>query len=251
MSTALYPPYERSREYARHCDALDPLHPLRAEFCLPRDAAGEPLVYLCGHSLGLQPLAARAEVLQELEDWASLGVRGHEHGRRPWIDYHERLSPGLERLTGARAGEVVAMNSLTVNLHLMLASFYRPAGRRTRILLEAAAFPSDRHALASQVRWHGLDPARELIELAPRAGEECLRAEDIERRIAELGARLALVLWPGVQFRTGQCFDLARIARASHAAGAVAGFDLAHSIGNVPLSMHEDGADFAAWCSYK
>ncbi len=242
---------DRERSRARAEDERDPLRPLRARFALPRSPDGEPAVYFCGHSLGLAPRAARAAIEAEIEDWERLAVHGHDAARSPWIGYASQLQAPLAELCGARPAEVVAMNSLSVNLHLLLASFYRPGGGRAAVLIEAGAFSSDRHVVASQIRWHGLDPARELIELAPRAGEECLRAEDIERRIAELGARLALVLWPGVQFRTGQCFDLARIARASHAAGAVAGFDLAHSIGNVPLSLHEDGADFAAWCSYK
>ena len=238
-------------EEARERDAADPLARFRARFALPRDAAGTPRTYLCGHSLGLLPLAARELVSEELDDWARLGVEGHEHARRPWIPYHENLTAGLAALTGAHPDEVVAMNSLTVNLHLMLASFYRPQGRRTRILMEAGAFSSDRHAVTSQIAWHGLEPARELIELAPRAGEALLRVEDIEACLAQHGEQIALVLWPGVQFRTGQAFDLARIARLVRARGCVLGFDLAHSIGNVPLELHGSDADFAVWCSYK
>ena len=239
------------RPQARERDAADALCGFRARFALPRDARGEPLVYLCGHSLGLMPLAARDIVGEELEDWARLGVAGHERARRPWVPYHKNLTAGLAALTGAAADEVVAMNSLTVNLHLMLASFYRPAGRRTRILMEAGAFSSDRHAVASQIAWRGLDPEAALLELAPRAGEDTLSGEAIEACLAEHGEEIALVLWPGVQFRTGQAFELARIARSAHAAGCLVGFDLAHSIGNLPLQLHGSGADFAVWCSYK
>ncbi|MFO1410548.1 MAG: kynureninase [Steroidobacteraceae bacterium] len=243
--------YTDSLEFARAADAADPLRPLRERFALPRDAQGAPLAYLCGHSLGLAPRAARARVLEEVEDWERFGVLGHEQARRPWIDYAEALRPDLALLAGARRDEVVAMNALSVNLHLLLAAFYRPAGGRDAILVEAGAFPSDRHVVESQIRWHGLDPRRSLVELAPRPGADALDPADIEAAIARESGRLALVLWPGVQYLTGQAFDLGRIVRAAHAAGALAGFDLAHAIGNVPLALHADGADFAAWCSYK
>jgi kynureninase len=242
---------DRRLPEARSRDAADGLATFRQRFALPRDASGQPLIYLCGHSLGLAPLCARTLVEAELEDWERLGVLGHERARNPWIPYAEGLRPPLAALCGAQPHEVVAMNSLSVNLHLLLASFYRPQGERRAILIEAGAFSSDRHVVASQIGWHGLDPGAELIELQPRAGEELLRVEDIEARIAAEAARLALVLWPGVQYRTGQSFDLRRIARAAHAAGCLAGFDLAHAIGNVPLSLHDDAADFAVWCSYK
>jgi kynureninase len=236
---------------ARARDARDPLAGFRARFALPLDARGEPLTYLCGHSLGLQPLAARERVNEELEEWARLAVQAHEQGRRPWVPYHENLTAGLAALTGARPDEVVAMNSLTVNLHLMLASFYRPQGKRTRILIEAGAFSSDRHAVASQIAWRGLDPEATLLELPPPAGEATVPEAAIEDCLRRHGAEIALVLWPGVQFRTGQSFDIARIAEAAHAAGCIAGFDLAHSIGNTPLGLHAADADFAVWCSYK
>lgn len=238
-------------ENARRLDAADPLRGFRERFALPRDERGEPLVYLCGQSLGLQPLAARDAVTQELDDWARLGVRGHEHARRPWVHYHEQLSPGLELLTGAQPGEVVAMSALTVNLHLMLSSFFRPEGARRKVLIEAGAFPSDRHAVVSHLEWHGLDPRETLIELAPSAGAELVTEEAIEECLGRHGREIALVLWPGVQFRTGQSFDVARVTQASRRAGCLTGLDLAHSIGNTPLSLHECGADFAVWCSYK
>jgi kynureninase len=239
------------RQEAQARDAADALAAFRARFALPRDAHGRELTYLSGHSLGLMPLAAREVVAQELEEWSRLAVLGHEEARRPWVPYHENLTAGLAELTGALPGEVVAMNSLTVNLHLMMASFYRPQGVRTKVLMEAGAFSSDRHAVASQIAWHGLDPEAHLIELAPRAGEDTVPESAIEAALAAHGAQVALVLWPGVQFRTGQAFELARVARAAHAAGCVMGFDLAHSVGNTPLAIHDSGADFAVWCSYK
>lgn len=243
--------FQAQLEWARSQDAADPLAPLRASFALPRGADGRTLVYLCGHSLGLAPLGARAMLEAELSDWERLGVLAHEHARTPWLTYAEQLQGPLAALVGAAAQEVVAMNSLTVNLHLLLAHFYRPAGARRAILIETGAFSSDRHAVATQIGWHGLDPASELIELSVPKGERQLRIEHIEAAIATHGERLALVLWPAVQYLTGQRFELARIARAAHAVGAVAGFDLAHAIGNVPLSLHADQADFAVWCSYK
>ncbi|HZT04823.1 MAG TPA: kynureninase [Steroidobacteraceae bacterium] len=243
--------YEPTPAFARRLDEADPLHAFRERFALPHDGRGAALVYLCGHSLGLMPRAARALVLEELEDWAHLGVLGHEHARRPWIPYHENLRGGLASLAGARPGEVVAMSSLTVNLHLLLAAFYRPDGARRRILIEAGAFSSDRHAVASQIAWHGLDPAEALVELTSAAGADTIAEEAIEAYLEEHGAHVALVLWPGVQFRTGQAFDLGRIVRAAKRAGCVAGVDLAHSIGNMPLALHDIGADFAVWCSYK
>ncbi|GAC1663944.1 MAG: kynureninase [Steroidobacteraceae bacterium] len=236
---------------ARQRDAADPLRAFRARFAMPRDERGAEVVYLSGHSLGLAPLAARELLCQEFDAWSRLAVQGHERGRRPWVPYHENLTAGLAALAGARPGEVIAMNSLTVNLHLMLASFYRPAARRTKILIETGAFSSDRHAVASQIAWHGLDPATHLIELAPRAGEDLVTEAALEACIAKHGDEIAVVLWPGVQFRTGQAFDRARIARAARQHGCVVGFDLADSIGNLPLALHDSGADFAVWCSSK
>jgi len=243
--------YEASLDFAQVCDDTDPLRAFRGRFAIPRDAKGDELVYLAGHSLGAMPLAARDVLNEELDDWARFGVFGHEEARRPWIPYHENLTAGLAALTGARPNEVVAMNSLTANIHMMLASFYRPEGERRKVLIEAGVFTSDRHAVTSQIAWNGLNPVTELIELAPVAGEDLVSPSAIEKCIEQYGATLALVLWPGVQFRTGQAFDIKRIAAAAHRAGAIAGFDLAHSIGNTPLSLHDDDADFAVWCSYK
>jgi kynureninase len=224
---------------------------MRDRFELPRNAAGEPLVYFCGHSLGLMPIAARRIVNEELDSWAARGIDGQFNGQRPWVDYAAQMQAGLAALAGADASEVVAMNALTLNLHVLMASFYRPRGTRRRILIEAGAFPSDRHAVAGQIAWHGLDPRDCLLELAPRAGEDLLREDDIEGAIERAGETLALVLWPGVQYLTGQAFDCARIACAARHAGAVVGFDMAHAIGNLPLALHDWNADFAAWCSYK
>jgi kynureninase len=232
-------------------DQGDPLARFRLQFALPRSAGGEPALYLCGHSLGPMPLSAPALVQQELDDWARLGVRGHHEARRDWIGYAERLNPSLAKLAGARETEVVAMNSLSVNLHLLMASFYRPAGRRRCIAIESGAFPSDRHAVASQIHWHGLDANEALIELAPSGGAEDCDEAELEDLLARRGDEIALVLWPGVQYRSGRAFDMARIAAAARRAGAHCGFDLAHAIGNLPLGLHDADADFAAWCTYK
>jgi kynureninase len=236
---------------AAQLDAADPLAPWRARFLMPRRADGRDVVYLCGHSLGLQPTTTAQILREELENWASFGVEGHFDSQRPWLPYHEQLAPSLARLVGAQASEVVAMNSLTVNLHLMLATFYRPTSARHRILIEKRAFSSDRYAVASQIRWHGFDPNGSLIELAPRAGESCLHTDDICTAIEREGAQLATVMLPGVQYLTGQCFDMATIAACARRVGSTVGFDLAHAVGNVPLALHDWNADFAVWCSYK
>jgi kynureninase len=236
---------------ARALDAADPLASLRERFVLPRAADGTSLIYLCGHSLGLAPRDARARVDEELTDWERLGVAGHHAGRRPWIDYAEALRPALARLAGAEPDEVVAMNSLTVNLHLMLASFYRPRGARRCILIERGAFPSDRHAIESHLGVHGLSAADALLEFGPDPASGIVEEGSLEQLLRQRGSEIALVLWPGVQYLSGQAFDLARIVAASHASGAACGFDLAHAMGNVPLALHDSGADFAVWCSYK
>jgi kynureninase len=236
---------------ALRLDQGDPLAGFRQQFAMPQAADGTPALYLCGHSLGLMPLAAPALVQQELDDWARLGVRGHHEARHDWIGYAERLQPSLARLVGARENEVVAMNSLSVNLHLLMASFYRPEGTRRCIVIETGAFPSDRHAVASQILWHRLEVEDALIELSPAPGAEDCDEAQLEQLLTQRGAEIALVLWPGVQYRTGRAFDLARIAAAAQRTGARCGFDLAHAIGNMPLSLHDAGADFAAWCTYK
>ncbi len=243
--------YEPGAAFAARLDADDPLRGLREAFELPRGVDGSTPVYVCGHSLGPLPRGARDVLGAELEAWSALGVDGHFKDERPWYSYAEFAREGLARLAGARVGEVAAMNSLTVNLHLLMASFYRPRPGRAAILIEDGAFPSDRYAAATQIAFHGFDPRTELIVARPRAGEDLLREEDVEGLIAEHAARLALVLLPGVQYYTGQRLDIARLTHAAHAAGAIAGWDLAHAMGNVPLALHDDGADFAVWCSYK
>ena len=232
-------------------DASDPLAGFAGQFHHPVDGAGRRLLYLCGHSLGLQPKTAAQYVEQELKDWQRLGVLGHHAALRPWIGYHEQAAAPLAGLAGALETEVVAMNSLTVNLHLMMVSFFRPGVPRNRVLIEKSAFPSDRYAIVSQLAFHGLTAPEHLIEIEPRPGERTLRTEDVIERIEREGPRLALVLLPGVQYLTGQSLELEPMIRAAHRAGAVAGVDLAHSIGNTLLSLHEWNVDFAVWCSYK
>jgi len=239
-----------SRTHAIALDAADPLRALRNEFLIPKHKHNEQL-YFVGNSLGLQPRGARAQVLEVMDKWANEAVEGHFTGASQWMTYHELVREPLARVVGAQPQEVVAMNSLTANLHLMMVSFYRPTRERPAILMEAGAFPSDRHALESQVRFHGFDPATDLIELEADEPNGTLSMQAIERAIAEHGHRLALILWPGVQYRTGQAFDLAEIVRLGHAAGAVVGFDLAHAVGNLPLRLHDINADFAVWCHYK
>ncbi len=239
------------RRGAEAADAADPLAHFRAAFHYPVSKAGDELVYLCGNSLGLMPRTAATIVQQELDDWRTLGVEGHFHARRPWMPYHEQLTEHTARLVGARAVEVVAMNTLTVNLHLMMASFYRPTPDRHAILIEAPAFPSDRYAAVSQIAWHGYDPATALIEVAPGVGEETLDMDRVADRIERDGDRIALVLLPGVQYYSGQALDMARLTRVARGRGCRVGFDLAHAVGNLPLALHDWGMDFAVWCTYK
>lgn len=239
-----------SLAHAIALDEADPLRGYRDEFLIPAHGDGEQL-YFCGNSLGLQPRGARAHVEEVLDKWATEAVEGHFTGQAQWMPYHELVREPLARVVGAEPTEVVAMNSLSTNLHLMMISFYRPIRERSAILIEAGAFPSDRYAVESQIRFHGFDPAIDLIELQPDQADGTFSMRTIERAIAEHGPRLALVLWPGIQYRSGQAFDLAEIARLSHAQGAVAGFDLAHAAGNLPLQLHDSGADFAVWCHYK
>jgi kynureninase len=242
---------ELTLEAARARDCADPATARRAEFHFPRMPDGREAIYLCGNSLGLQPRRVAADVGKFLGEWQSLGVLGYHDAQADWLNLHERLAPTAAALTGARPLEAVVMNSLTINLHLLMASFYRPTRERHVILIEQGAFPSDRYAVASQLRWHGFDPAAGLVQAAPRAGEQLLRHEDLVGQIERLGPRLALVLLPGVQYLTGQRLDIAGLAAAAHAVGAVAGFDLAHAVGNLPLRLHDWNVDFAAWCSYK
>ncbi len=231
-------------------DAADPLAPFRGEFLVPPHGKGEQ-VYLCGNSLGLQPRATRQALLDELDDWRDLAVEAHFRGRHPWMPYHAEVRDHLAELVGAQPGEVVAMNSLSVNLHLMMVSFYRPTAQRPAILIEQGAFPSDRYAVESQIRFHGFDPAEALIELAPDEPGGTLSFDAIARALDTHGPRIALVLLPGVQYLTGQVLDLRAITELAHRKGCVVGFDLAHAVGNVPVNLHDSHADFAVWCHYK
>jgi kynureninase len=239
-----------SDAHAAALDAADPLRSFRDEFHIPKHGEHDQL-YFCGNSLGLQPKAVRAALMDELDDWAKLGVEAHFLGKNPWMPYHNFVRETLAGCVGALPSEVVAMNSLTVNLHLLMVSFYRPTAERPAILIEAGAFPSDRYAVESQIRFHGFDPATDLIEIEGDEPNGTISMALLERTLAEHGQRIALVLWPGVQYRTGQAFDLKEIARLAHAQGCVIGYDLAHGAGNLPLQLHDSGADWAAWCSYK
>jgi kynureninase len=240
---------ENSLEFARIQDEQDELKSFRDRFLFP--TIHENVIYFTGNSLGLQPRTTKAYIEQELNDWAKFGVEGHFLAERPWFSYHEQCTSKLAKIVGAKEHEVVVTHSLTTNLHLLMVSFYRPQGKRTKILCEAKAFPSDQYALESQVNFHGLDTKEHLVEVAPRAGEHTIREEDIFKKIDELGEELALVMIGGVNYYTGQLFDMKAITERAHGVGALVGFDLAHAAGNINLALHESGMDFAAWCSYK
>lgn len=242
--------FQPGLEWARAQDAADELAGFRNEFCIPPHGADEQ-VYLCGNSLGLLPRATRQAVLDELDDWGTHAVEAHFRGRHPWMPYHSFVREHLATLVGAEPTEVVAMNSLTANLHLMLVSFYRPTPERHAILLEKRAFPSDQYALQSQVRLHGYDPASALIELEGDEAEGTISLEAVARVLEQHGERIAVVVLPGVQYLTGQVFDLKAITELAHAKGCIVGFDLAHAVGNVPVNLHDSGCDFAVWCHYK
>jgi kynureninase len=239
-----------SAEWAAAMDERDPLSIWRTRFHFPLHN-GEPCIYLTGNSLGLQPTSTRAWVDHELDAWAKFGVEGHFKGHHPWVSYHEILTEGAARLVGAKPIEVVMMNQLTSNLHFLLVSFYRPAGKRIRILTEAKAFPSDQYALDAQARLHGFDPQEVIIELEPRAGEHALRVEDVLSAIQEHKETLALVFFGGVNYYSGEVMPMKAIAAAANEIGAQVGFNLAHAAGNIPLQLHDWNVDFAVWCSYK
>ncbi len=242
--------FENTLNFARKLDKADPLKSFRQQFHLPK-VNRKIALYFTGNSLGLQPKATKSFLNQELSDWATLGVEGHFHAKRPWLYYHKFSKKILADLVGAKPIEVVAMNQLTVNLHLMMTSFYQPTASRYKIITEAGAFPSDQYAFESQLKLHNINPEDGLIELKPRPGEYLLRTDDIVNTIEQHRHELALVMLGAVQYYSGQFFDLKAITTASHRAGANVGFDLAHAIGNVPLSLHKDEVDFAVWCSYK
>ncbi len=243
--------FQPGEEFAVAMDAQDPLGHFRERFCFPKTQSGDDYIYLCGHSLGLQPKSASAYIDEQLRNWAELGVEGHFHGKTPWTKFHRLLTSQTAALVGAEPSEVVVMNSLTVNLHLVMTSFYRPTKQRHKILVESGAFPSDQYAVKSQIRLHGFDPVASLLELTPRAGEAAMRDEDIETLIEREGDSTALILLGGVNYATGQAFDMEGITKAGRSKGCIVGFDLAHAIGNLPLRLHDWGPDFTVWCSYK
>ena len=243
--------FKTGKSFAKELDAADPLREYRSKFHIPKDETGQEVIYLCGNSLGLQPKSVRAFVEQELKDWQTLGVKGHLRARNPWVPYHELLTEQTARLVGAKPVEIVVMNTLTVNLHLMMVSFYRPTPQRNKIVIESNAFPSDRYAVESQIKFKGSDPNRSLIELQPRGGETTIRTEDIETFLEREGDSIALVMLGGVNYYTGQLFEMDRITRSAHEKDCVVGFDLAHAAGNAVLRLHEWDVDFAIWCSYK
>jgi kynureninase len=243
--------FKNTKEFAQEMDQNDPMGKYRNEFHLPIQKNGEPYVYLCGNSLGLQPKSTREAIEQELKDWENYGVEGHLHAKNPWMPYHEFLTNAMAKVVGAKPIEVVVMNTLSVNLHLMMVSFYRPTKTRNKILIEFDAFPSDKYAVESQIKFHGLDPKECLIELKARDGEELIRKEDIEKVIEEQGDDIALIMIGNTNYYTGQFFDMKKITELGHAKGCKVGFDCAHGAGNVELNLHDSGADFAVWCSYK
>jgi kynureninase len=243
--------FENSEKFARDMDAKDAIANLRNEFYIPKTTKGEPCIYFAGNSLGLQPKKAKQYIEQELNDWAELGVEGHFDAKFPWLPYHENLTAFTARLVGAKEHEVIVMNSLTVNLHLMMVSFYKPNAKRYKILMEKSAFPSDQYALASQAQFHGFNSKEAIIEIGPRVNEMLIRHEDILELIEKQGEQIALVLLGNVNYLTGQALDMKLIAEAAHKKGCLIGFDLAHGAGNLLLNLHDSQIDFAVWCSYK
>ncbi|WP_242117769.1 kynureninase [Aestuariivivens sediminicola] len=245
------PDYKLGLDYALEQDRNDSLKHYRSLFHIPKDIQGNDLIYMTGNSLGLQPKQTKAYIDQELTDWAQLGVEGHTEAKNPWLRYHEFLTENMSKIVGAKPIEVVVMNTLTANLHFMMVSFYRPTKTRYKILIESDAFPSDKYAVESQLRHHGYDPKDGLILWQPRDHEELLRYEDLEDILKAQGNEIALILIGGVNYYTGQYFDLKRITELGHAFGCHVGFDCAHGAGNVQLNLHDSGADFAVWCTYK
>lgn len=244
--------FENNEQFAAKLDAKDSLAHFREKFYIPKQLSGEDVLYFTGNSLGLQPKSVRAFIEQELKDWENLGVEGHLHAKNPWMPYHEFLTEQMAEIVGAKPLETVVMNSLTVNLHLLMVTFYRPTEKRYKIVIEKGAFPSDQYAVESQIRFHQIQNSDDcLIELTPRKCETCLRTEDIEKNLRDNGDEIALILLGGVNYYTGQAFDMQRITEIGHEIGAVVGFDLAHAAGNLELKLHDWNVDFAAWCSYK
>lgn len=242
--------FENTLAFAQKLDQEDSLRKYREEFHFPK-VNGEQVIYFTGNSLGLQPKRTQKFIDNVMTDWKELAVEGHFHGEKPWWDYHERLAAPLAKVVGAKTEEVTVMNTLTVNLHLLMVSFYRPTNNRFKILCEEKAFPSDQYMFQSQVKFHGLDPAEAIVELKKREGEHFWRTEDVLAKISEIGDALALVLIGGVNYYNGQVFDMETITKAAKSVGAIVGWDLAHAVGNIELKLHDWGVDFAAWCSYK
>ena len=242
--------FENTLSYAQQQDAVDPLKSFRDKFYMP-NFHEKQVRYFTGNSLGLQPKSTKDYIVEELDAWAKYGVEGHFLAKKPWFSYHENLTNKIAKVVGAQPLEVVVTHSLTTNIHLLMVSFYQPKGKRTKLICEAKAFPSDQYALETQVKFHGLNIETDLIEIAPREGEHLIREEDILAKIEEVGDELALVMIGGVNYYTGQLFDMKKITEAAHKVGAYAGFDLAHAAGNINLQLHDWGVDFAAWCSYK
>jgi len=242
--------YQNSLAFAIQLDEQDPLKDFRSQFLVPQHN-GKDAIYFCGNSLGLQPKVAQQYINDQLKNWKDLAIEGFFHGDDPWLDYHKKLIPILAKIVGAKNEEVSIMNSLTVNLHLLMVSFYQPTKKRFKVLMEGGAFPSDQYAVASQVTFHGYYPKDAIIEVLPRVGEYTLRTEDILQKINDHADELALVLFGGINYFTGQLFNMEAITKAGHEAGAIVGFDLAHAAGNMPLKLHEWNVDFACWCSYK
>lgn len=242
---------EATLSFAQEMDLQDSLSSFRNKFHIPKTPDGSDSIYLCGNSLGLMPKATREYINQELEDWKNLGVEGHFHAKHPWMPYHEFLSDKMAHVVGALPSEVVVMNSLTVNLHLMMVSFYQPTSSRFKILFDYSPFPSDRYAIESQIKFHGFDPKSSMIELHPEEGQEIVSDEAIAKILEEEGENIALILIGGVNYYTGQAYNVEKITQMGHAKGCMVGFDLAHAAGNLNLQLHDDGPDFAVWCSYK
>lgn len=238
-------------EYAKELDANDALSHFRNKFHIPKDSKGNDWVYLCGNSLGLQPKTTKSYINQELEDWENFGVEGHLDAKNPWMPYHEFLTESMAKVVGAKPVEVVVMNTLTTNLHLAMVSFYEPTSIKNKIVIESDAFPSDRYAVESQLRFHGFDPKDCLLEWKPRKGEELLHLEDLEKLADDNADEIALFLIGGVNYYTGQFFDFKEIAQIGHRIGAKVGIDLAHGVGNIQPNLHDSNVDFAVWCTYK
>ena len=243
--------FQNNLEYAKKCDSEDSLAHFREQFLLPKDTQGNPLIYLCGNSLGLQPKNTASYISKELKDWAELGVEGHTEAEHPWLPYHEFLSESMASLVGAKASEVVMMNTLTTNLHLMMVSFYQPTKARYKIVVESDAFPSDKYAMESQLHFHGFNPKNGLVLWKPRESEELCRFEDLEAIMEAEGDSIAMLMIGSTNYYSGQHFPLKKITDLGHKHGAMVGFDLAHGAGNIKPNLHETGPDFAVWCSYK